>query len=90
MPPLPSWYRGVDTVGAFVRAVPLGSCGQWRALEATANAQPAVALYRRTDGNRDYRAWSLNVLDVQGGSIGAVTSFIGVEVFAGFGLPMTL
>lgn len=90
MPPLPNWYRGIDTVSAFVRAVPLGSCGRWRTREVTANAQPAVALYLRTDEIDDYRAWSLNVLSVQGDAISEVTSFIGVDTMAGFGLPPTL
>jgi RNA polymerase sigma-70 factor (ECF subfamily) len=90
MPPLPSWYHGIDAVGAFVRAVPLGSCGQWHARELTANAQPAVALYLQADGCDGYRAWSLNVLSVRETRIGEVTSFIGGEHFIRFGLPTSL
>ncbi|MCW2528997.1 MAG: Pyridoxamine 5-phosphate oxidase-like FMN-binding protein [Pseudonocardiales bacterium] len=90
MPPLPNWYRGINAVSGFVRAVPLGSCGQWRARELTANAQPAIALYLRTDPDDEYRAWSLNVLSMHDDAIGEVTSFIGSENFTRFGLPVTV
>ncbi len=89
MPPLPHWYQGLEHVGPFVRAVPLGSCGEWRARTLTANAQPMVALYLRAPGDDAYRAWSLNVLTVHDDAIGDVTSFIGVDAFTSFGLPVT-
>jgi RNA polymerase sigma-70 factor, ECF subfamily len=97
MPPLPDWYSGRDDVMAFARAVPLGDCGDWRARTATANGQPAVALYLdgpATRGPDDeggrFRAWSFTVLTLRGGAIAELTSFIGPDVFRAHGLPPAL
>jgi RNA polymerase sigma-70 factor (ECF subfamily) len=102
MPPLPGWYRGRDDVMAFARAVPLGDCGSWRAVPASANGQPAVALYldgpaTRGDGEDTgdsgtgrHRAWSFTVLTLRDGAIASLTSFLGREVFRAHGLPTVL
>lgn len=91
MPPLAAWYRGLPTVAAFARAVPLGgACGVWRTRPTTANALPAVACYHDVGDGR-FTAWSINALDVRDdGRIAAITSFIGAEHFAAFGLPAQL
>ncbi|HEY2221959.1 sigma-70 family RNA polymerase sigma factor [Actinomycetospora sp.] len=97
MPPLPGWYSGREDVMAFARAVPLGDCGTWRALTTEANGQPAVALYLDGPATRGgageggrFRAWSLTVLTLRGGSIAELTSFLGPEVFHAHGLPLSL
>jgi RNA polymerase sigma-70 factor (ECF subfamily) len=99
MPPLPGWYRGRDDVMTFARAVPLGDCGSWRAIPASANGQPAVALYLDGPATRGHaadgepgrhRAWSFTVLTVRDGAIAALTSFLGPEVFRAHGLPTVL
>ncbi len=90
MPPLPHWYRGVDTVMDFAVAVPLGNCGAWRHLPTSANGQPAVAAYLRPGDTGPYDAWSINVLRLRGDRIAEVTSFIGAEHFVAFGLPPSL
>ncbi|MBN9098559.1 MULTISPECIES: sigma-70 family RNA polymerase sigma factor [unclassified Pseudonocardia] len=90
MPPLPRWYRGIDAVMDFVVAVPLGSCGAWRHVPTSANGQPAVAAYLRPGDTGAHDAWSINVLTMRGDRIAEVTSFIGAEHFAAFGLPPSL
>jgi RNA polymerase sigma-70 factor, ECF subfamily len=97
MPPLPGWYRGREDVMAFARAVPLGDCGEWRTLRATANGQPAVALYLDGPATRvgargggRFRAWSFTVLTLRDGAIAELTSFLGPEVFRAHGLPLAL
>ncbi|WP_433786204.1 sigma-70 family RNA polymerase sigma factor [Actinomycetospora sp. CA-101289] len=94
MPPMAHWYAGRASVDAFVRAVPAaGSCGAWRHLPVGANGQPAVASYRRPpDAPPDapHTAWSIDVLTLRGDRIAAVTSFIGAEHHARFGLPASL
>ncbi|WP_219927235.1 sigma-70 family RNA polymerase sigma factor [Prauserella shujinwangii] len=90
MPPLPHWYRGIDAVTDFAVRVPLTSCGAWRHLPTSANGQPAVAGYLRRDGAGAYLPWSIDVLTVRGDRIAEVTSFIGAEHFAPFGLPAAL
>jgi RNA polymerase sigma-70 factor (ECF subfamily) len=90
MPPLPHWYRGIETVRAFAEAVPLGSCGQWRHRAVSANGQPAVASWLRPDGAPEHTAWSIDVLAVRDGRIAEITSFIGREHFTAFGLPLVV
>ncbi|MGQ0574225.1 MAG: sigma-70 family RNA polymerase sigma factor [Pseudonocardia sp.] len=90
MPPLPHWYRGLDAVTDFAVRVPLSSCGSWRHLTTAANGQPAVASYLRRDGDDGYTAWSIDVLTLRDGRIAAITSFLGPEHHAAFGLPSSL
>jgi RNA polymerase sigma-70 factor (ECF subfamily) len=94
MPPMAHWYAGLGSVDAFVRAVPAsGSCGTWRHLPVGANGQPALASYLRPpDAPPDapHTAWSIDVLTLRGDRIAAVTSFIGPEHHARFGLPASL
>nr|WP_307849798.1 sigma-70 family RNA polymerase sigma factor [Qaidamihabitans albus] len=87
MPPLAHWYRGLDAVTDFAVRVPLTGCGSWRHLPTSANGQPAVASYRRTDGAGPYAGWSINVLTLRGERIAEITSFLGAEHLALFGLP---
>jgi RNA polymerase sigma-70 factor (ECF subfamily) len=90
MPPLPHWYAGLGPVTAFAVEVPMTACGAWRHVPVTANGQAAVASYSRTDGAEPYRPWSINVLTVRGDRIGEITSFLGAEHFAAFGLPASI
>jgi RNA polymerase sigma-70 factor (ECF subfamily) len=89
MPPLPHWYRGLDAVTDFAVRV-LTRCGSWRHLPVAANGQAAVASYLRAGDGDAYRAWSVNVLTLRGARVAEVTSFLGAEHFAPFGLPETL
>ena len=90
MPPLPHWYRGLEAVTDFAVRVPLTSCGSWRHLTTSANGQPAVASYLRGERDGAYLAWSIDVLTLRGDRIAGVTSFIGREHLASFGLPVSL
>ncbi|MDD7941414.1 sigma-70 family RNA polymerase sigma factor [Actinomycetospora lutea] len=91
MPPMGRWYAGIADVEAFVRAVPVsGRCGSWRHLEVVANGQVAVAAYLRppdAPAHAPHRPWSIDVLTLRDDRITAVTSFIGAEHHARFGLP---
>ncbi len=87
MPPFGRWFAGLADVRAFARAMPLTDCGRWRHRPVEANGQPAVACYLSPDGSAAFRAWSIDVLTVRDGLISDVTSFIGIEHFAAFGLP---
>jgi RNA polymerase sigma-70 factor, ECF subfamily len=87
MPPLRGWYAGLPAVRDFAECVPMGSCGRWRHLSTTANAQPAMASYLCPPGADVFGAWSIDVLTVRADRISAITSFIGATHFAAFGLP---
>jgi len=49
-----------------------------------------VASYLSPDGTGPYPAWSINVFTLRGDRIADITSFIGVEHFTAFGLPVSL
>jgi RNA polymerase sigma-70 factor, ECF subfamily len=90
MPPLPHWYRGVDAVKDFAVRVPLTGCGSWRHVATAANGQPAVACYLWNDAAGRHLAWAINVLTLRGDLIAEITSFVGADYFAPFGLPESL
>jgi RNA polymerase sigma-70 factor (ECF subfamily) len=90
MPPLPHWYAGLSAVRAFATAVPMGSCGSWRTMPTSVNAQPAVACYLRAPGELSYGAWSITVITLRDTRVADITSFLGVEHFTALGLPAAL
>jgi len=94
MPPMRHWYRGLPAVTDFAVSLPLTTCGRWRHVPAGANGQPALATYLQADGAGPYRGWSVDVLTLrhtaEGPRIAAVTSFVGTEHHAAFGLPAAL
>ncbi|PXY35415.1 sigma-70 family RNA polymerase sigma factor [Prauserella flavalba] len=90
MPPLPHWYRGLGPVTDFAVRVPLGSCGSWRHLLTSANGQPAVGAYLWDDALGGHAGWSITVLTLRGERICELTTFIGAEHLAAFGLPASL
>jgi RNA polymerase sigma-70 factor, ECF subfamily len=90
MPPLPHWYYGIDAVTDFAVQVPLTGCGNWRHLPTNANGQLAVASYLRKNKAGVHLSWSINVLTVRDNQIAEITSFIGPDHFAPFGLPAAL
>jgi len=72
MPPLPAWFDGREMVLRFwaerVFATP------WRVHPLTINAQPGFACEQQFEGT--WRPGSVMVLDVRGGSIAALSSFV--------------
>jgi RNA polymerase sigma-70 factor (ECF subfamily) len=92
MPPLPMWFTGRDTVMRFLAVRAFTKAGDIVMVPTAANAQPAVAEYRRTvDGV--LRAHSIHVLTpglTQGAvGIAAMTVFLDPGLFAAFGLPQS-
>jgi len=90
MPPLPHWYRGLAAVTDFAVAVPLTGCGSWRHVPTSANGQPAVGGYLWDDAASAHVGWSVNVFTLRGEQISEITTFIGAEHIARFGLPASL
>ncbi|MGZ0152780.1 RNA polymerase subunit sigma-70 [Kribbella sp. WER1] len=86
MPPHSSWFRGRETVAAFLRDRVGG--GTWRGVLTGANGQPAVALYLR-DAGGEFRPEGIHVLDVTTAGIAHVVAFRDPAPFAAFGLPRT-
>jgi RNA polymerase sigma-70 factor (ECF subfamily) len=88
MPPEPGWYRGIPAITRFLETGPMRL--RWRHLPTHANGQPAVGCYLWSDEREEHVGWVIDVLTLDGPRIGAVTSFIGHENFARFGLPAAL
>ncbi len=76
MPPLATWYGGLDAVRVFLELGPLSGAWRWRRIAITANGQPAVAAYTWRDDEGCYRPFALDVLTLRGDHIEQVTAFI--------------
>jgi RNA polymerase sigma-70 factor (ECF subfamily) len=88
MPPLLNWHRGRRHYAAFIERVFSVRGTDWRMLPIAANGQPAVAAYYR-DGER-YRPHSVQVFAVTKAGISHNVCFVDEEVFAQFGLELTI
>ncbi|OBB68572.1 RNA polymerase subunit sigma-70 [Mycobacterium sp. 852014-50255_SCH5639931] len=86
MPPLPVWFAGRDAVLRFLAARAFAKAGDIAMIPTAANAQPAVAEYRRgPDGTM--RAHSIHVLAADAAGIATITVFLDPGLFSRFGFP---
>jgi RNA polymerase sigma-70 factor (ECF subfamily) len=81
MPPCPMWFRGIETVSAFLSDYPLNE--RWRHIPTRANGQLAVGCYM-WDGEK-YAAAVLDVITLRGDRVVDVTAFLAPWVFSRFG-----
>jgi RNA polymerase sigma-70 factor, ECF subfamily len=85
MPPYPTWYRGRAALAGFLRDAPFTV--RWRHRRVSANGQVAVAGYQRDEATGRYAPYVIDVLELRGDRIAAVTAFIDASLFPRFGLP---
>ena len=71
-------------------AAEIAAIPSWRHLPTGANGQPAVGFYVGESAAGPHLSWSVTVLTLRGERIAAITTFLGAEHFAGFGLPASL
>ena len=88
MPPIPTWFRGIDDVAEFLRVAPLAGQLRWEARPMQANGQPSFALY--SHGDAGWEAHSLNVLTFDGDRVAGFDAFLTPDLFPAFGLPTLL
>lgn len=92
MPPMPEWFSGRDNVLRFLADRAFAPAGDVVMVPTSANAQPAVAEYRRNADNI-MEAHSIQVLTCRSGAgtpgIAVMTVFLDPTLFAAFGLPPT-
>ena len=89
MPPVPLWYQGRGSYGAFMARVFAMRGAAWRILPVGANGQPALAAYCPTsDGPPALH--TLQVLTVGARGIARNVVFQDPGVFAAFGLQRVL
>jgi len=62
MPPLATWYRGLEDIRVFLADGPLSGAWRWRRIVTQANGQPAVAAYTWREDEDCYRPFALDVL----------------------------
>jgi RNA polymerase sigma-70 factor, ECF subfamily len=100
MPPVPTWFQGLESVREWLVRDPLSV--RWKHLPTRANGQLAVGCYLFDSSTSRYAPAVIDVLTLNGDRIAAVTGFLtgaaleredgggwasGAEVFARFGLP---
>ena len=85
MPPLAQWYRGHEAIAGFLRAGPFTV--RWRHVPVRANGQAAVGCYLWSEDRGRFVAYVIDVLELRGDRIAAVTGFIDAAHFPRFGLP---
>ena len=83
-----SWYRGHAAIAAFLAAGPFTV--RWRHLPVVANGQAAVGCYAWDAERGAFASEVIDVLDLRGDRIAAVTAFIDPALFPRFGLPAEL
>jgi RNA polymerase sigma-70 factor (ECF subfamily) len=76
MPPLRTWFRGREAITTFLVGWPMSGRWRWRTVLTRANGQPAIAFYTWQPETETYRRFALNVLDLRGEQISAVTAFL--------------
>ncbi len=89
MPPYALWMRGHADIRGWLLGTGIGCCGS-RLLPVEANGLPAFGQYRPAGPGR-HEPWALQVLEVSGGRITAINSFLDTQnLFPLFGLPSHL
>jgi RNA polymerase sigma-70 factor (ECF subfamily) len=91
MPPISSWYRGREAVGALLMGMAFlpENHGRFRLLHTRANGLPAVAVYfRRGDG--PYEPFAIQALQFDGELVAANVTFLTPALLPLFGLPRNL
>ncbi len=89
MPPYAMWLRGTADIAAWMLGVGSGCRGS-RLIPASANGTSAVGQYR-PDPAGGHTPWAVHVLDVDGGLIREIHTFLDTaELFPEFGLPTHL
>ncbi len=87
MPPFEMWLRGAADIGAWMVG-PGSACRDSVLIRVDANGSPAFAQYKPSeDGGRV--PWALHELEVSGGRIAHITSFLDLDngLFRQLGLP---
>jgi RNA polymerase sigma-70 factor (TIGR02960 family) len=87
MPPNPYFFEGREQIAGLMAQG--DAMGEWRLVPTTANRLPAAASYLRAPGDTIFRAFKLDVLRIERGTIAEITTF-DATLFQAFGLPAQL
>jgi RNA polymerase sigma-70 factor (ECF subfamily) len=84
MPPRSTWYRGRDAVAAFLAEWPLSPGTRWRLGRVGANGQLAFASSLWRPEAACFEPHAIDVLELRGDRIAAITAFMGADVVRAF------
>jgi RNA polymerase sigma-70 factor, ECF subfamily len=76
MPPLASWFRGLDDVRDFLARGPLNGEWRWKRLATTANGQSTAAAYTWDHEEQAFLPFALDVITFEGDRVKEVTAFL--------------
>jgi RNA polymerase sigma-70 factor (ECF subfamily) len=76
MPPMTTWYAGLDSIGSFLREWPLSGQWRWRHVRTHVSGQPASAAYTWDDDAGAYLPFAVDVITLRGDRISDITAFI--------------
>jgi RNA polymerase sigma-70 factor, ECF subfamily len=93
MPPFAMWLAGAENIGHWMVQPGPSACRGSKLRPTTANGCPAFGQYR-PDPDGGYTAWALQILEISGGRVTAINSFLALldveDLFEKFGLPAHL
>ena len=90
MPPFAMWLQGAENIGRWMVEPAPSGCRGSRLVTTSANGCPAFGQYR-PDPAGGYTPWALQVIEISGGRIISINSFLNTgQVFPMFGLPSHL
>lgn len=78
MPPVPTWFAGLEPVRDFLVRYPLTD--RWRHRPARASGQLAVACYIYDKDKDGFIPGAIDVLTLEGDKIAAVTGFLTADI----------
>jgi RNA polymerase sigma-70 factor (TIGR02960 family) len=88
MPPLPSWFDGLQMVERFIAERVFAT--PWRLRPLRANGQPGFACYMLPEGADRFMLGGVMLLNLRDGRIQGLHSFLDPAVHRRFGLPPEL
>lgn len=86
MPPITTWYRGLEPIEIMFRTVAFADGRRWRMLPTAANGQLAVGTYER-DRSGVYAPHGVTVLSLRDHKIDQIAAYYGPWMLERFGLP---
>jgi RNA polymerase sigma-70 factor (ECF subfamily) len=93
MPPFAMWLQGARNIGDWMVQPGPSACRGSRLVATTANGCPAFGQYR-PDPAGGYAPWAMQVIEISGGRIAALSFFLDLldtdRLFPLFGLPVHL
>ena len=86
MPPIVSWYRGLEAIEIMFRTVAFANQRSWRMVPTSANGQLAIGTYER-DSSGNHAPHGVTVLTLRGDKIDEIIAYHGPWMLQRFGLP---